>query len=45
MICGIVDVAHFVTTHALAEHDLNTAWTATQPSALAALTRRFPGLT
>jgi nucleoid-associated protein YgaU len=36
LVCGIVDVAHLVTTHALAEGDLNTARTATQIATSAA---------
>jgi hypothetical protein len=36
LVCGVVDVAHLVTTHALAEGDLNTARTATQIATSAA---------
>jgi LysM repeat protein len=44
LICGIVDVAHLVTTHALAEHDLNTAQAATQIAASAAPYEEIPRL-
>jgi hypothetical protein len=42
--CGIVDVAHLVTTSALAEGDLNAARTATQLAALAAPYEEIPRL-
>jgi LysM repeat protein len=44
LICGIVDVAHLVTTHALAEGDLKTAQTATQIAASAAPYEEIPRL-
>ena len=44
MVCGIVDVAHLVTTHALAEGDLNTARTATQIATSAAPYEEIPRL-
>ena len=44
LVCGIVDVAHLVTTHALAEHDLNTARTATQIATSAAPYEEIPRL-
>ena len=44
LVCGIVDVAHLVTTHALAEHDLNTAQAATQIAASAAPYEEIPRL-
>jgi hypothetical protein len=44
LICGIVDVAHLVTTHALAEGDLNTARAATQIATSAAPYEEIPRL-
>jgi hypothetical protein len=44
LICGIVDVAHLVTTHALAEGDLNTARAATQIATAAAPYEEIPRL-
>ena len=44
LVCGIVDVAHLVTTHALAEGDLNTARTATQIATSAAPYEEIPRL-
>jgi hypothetical protein len=44
LICGIVDVAHLVTIHALAEGDLNTARTATRIAASAAPYEEVPRL-
>jgi LysM repeat protein len=44
LVCGIVDVAHLVTTHVLAEGDLNTARAATQIAASAAPYEEIPRL-
>ena len=44
LVCGIVDVAHLVTTHALAEGDLNTARAATQIATSAAPYEEIPRL-
>jgi hypothetical protein len=44
LVCGIVDVAHLVTTHALAEGDLNTARTVTQIATSAAPYEEIPRL-
>jgi LysM repeat protein len=44
LICGIVDVAHLVTTHALAERDLKTARAATQIATSAAPYEEIPRL-
>jgi hypothetical protein len=44
LVCGIVDVAHIVTTNALAENDLKTAQAATQIAALAAPYEEIPRL-
>jgi hypothetical protein len=44
LICGIVDVAHLVTTHALAEGDLKTARSATQIATSAAPYEEIPRL-
>jgi hypothetical protein len=44
LICGIVDVAHLVTTHALAEGDLKTARAATQIATSAAPYEEIPRL-
>jgi LysM repeat protein len=44
LVCGIVDVAHLITTHALAEGDLNTARAATQIATSAAPYEEIPRL-
>jgi nucleoid-associated protein YgaU len=44
LVCGVVDVAHLVTTHALAEGDLTTARTATQIATSAAPYEEIPRL-
>jgi hypothetical protein len=44
LVGGVVDVAHLVTTHALAEGDLNTARAATQIAASAAPCEEIPRL-
>jgi LysM repeat protein len=44
LVCGIVDVAHLVTTHALAEGDLNTAREATKIATSAAPYEEIPRL-
>jgi hypothetical protein len=44
LICGIVDVAHLVTTHALAEGDLKTAREATKIATAAAPYEEIPRL-
>jgi nucleoid-associated protein YgaU len=44
LVCGIVDVAHLVTIHALAEGDPNTARTATQIATSAAPYEEIPRL-